>query len=164
MPKNQTSGGRRYDGTLPFAPVRLKETGEIVPTLNTLVTAEKLDFSVESAAIESDLQYSTQGHSKDFLISEGKAHDNKNKRYAVKNLTLKITGSAIGEAETLLKETFGSQDIQRKKSPLASVSPLFGDYLEIRNVRILRSLAISGLNALAPYIDDLTPKEYTPTR
>jgi hypothetical protein len=164
MPRNKISH-LRYDGTLPFAPFSFKEARNITPKLNALAGALELDFSVESGASEENIQYSTEGDSKDLLISAGTASSNKDKLYAVKNLTLKITGSAIDEAEKLLKETFDSKYIQRKKSPLASVSPsLFGDYLEIRSVRALRSLAMNGLDALTPYTKDLTPKEYIPPR
>lgn len=153
---------QRYDGTLPFAPFSFKETAKITPKLNALAAAEKLDFSVESGASEGNLEYSTKGNSKDLLISAGTCNTNKDKIYAVKNLTMKITGSAIDEAEKLLKETFDPKYIQRKKSPLASISPsLFGDYLEIRSVGVLRSLAMHGLGALEPHKKDLTPKEYT---
>ncbi len=158
MPKNQTSGGRRYDGNLPLAPIALGESDKVALLLNRLSAAGKLDISVESAALDG-VQYSTHGPAQEAVFLNGQNALNEGKTYTVKNLKLKISGAALNEAQNALLEVFNPTHIQRKKSPLAAVSPLFGDFIEIHDARILRGLAVSGLTELQPYLAAVTPKE-----
>ncbi len=161
MPEKKVVGSLRYDGNLPLAPIALSESDKVAALLNTLSTAGKLDISVESAALDG-VQYSTQGPAQEAVILTGKNSLNEGKTYTVQNLKLKISGAALDEAENALLQIFTPSHIERKKSPLASVSPLFGDFIEIHDARILRGLAVSGLIELQPHLTAVTPKEIDP--